>query len=511
MTGRGPIELIEEATRLFRTAGFATVGLYYIGSLPFVLGFLFFCADMSQDAFAYRIILPGSLAVALLYLWMNIWQAIYAAELRSRLGGQTAAHWTARRIFRLAMQQSAVQPTSLVVIPIGALLALPFAWIYGFYQNFTVLGDFKQARAYALLWTRQSWLVLAIQAAFAIFVAVNIGLAMFFVPRLLQMLLGVETVFVKSGASLLSSTFVAVCLSLTYLCVDPIMKAVYVLRCFYGESVRSGADLRFFEQAKAYSTTMLLLVMMVSAGSAQTITAPELDRAIERVIHQRQYTWRLPRQPAPEAESQKNLIVRFTEGTWRMIRRGYRRVITWLGEWLDNLFRRREPGGGLSPAGALRIGMYSLLVALAVALGVLLVRALRERTASQTAAAIPVATALDLSSENLVADQLPEEGWRGLAKEWIARNDFRMALRALYLASLAYLGERELIRIHRAKSNRDYHKELGRRARSTPELAVVFGQNLDAFESSWYGRREVGLEAIDAFVANLDRMKAYAE
>jgi hypothetical protein len=147
MTERGPIELIEEATRLFRSAGFATLGLYYIGALPFVLGFLFFWTEMSRDAFAYQSILPGSLAVALLYLWMNVWQAIYAAGLRNRLGGRSAARWTARRILRLAMQQSAVQPTSLIVIPIGALLVLPFAGIYGFYQNFTVLADAKQSRA----------------------------------------------------------------------------------------------------------------------------------------------------------------------------------------------------------------------------------------------------------------------------------------------------------------------------------------------------------------------------
>jgi Domain of unknown function (DUF4129) len=509
MTERGPIELIEEATRLFRSAGLATLGLYYIGSLPFVLGFLFFWADMSHDAFAYRSVLSGSFAVALLYLWMNVWQAIYAAELRSRLGGVARAPWTARRILRVAIQQSAVQPTALVLIPIGALLALPFAWIYGFYQNFTVLGDRKQSRAYAVLWTRQSWLVLAIQAAFAIFVSANVAIAMFLVPRLLQMLLGVETVFTKIGVHFLSSTFFAVCLGLTYLCVDPIMKSIYVLRCFYAESVRSGADLRLFEQAKAYSTALLLFVALAQPGSA--ITAPELDRAIDQVIHQRQYTWRLPRQRAPEAESQKNLVVRFTESAWRAIRRGYRRIMTWLNDWLDDLFRRREVGGGISPAGAVRIGMYFLLVALAAGLGFLLIRALQQRTASQTAVAIAVAAPVDLSAESLVADQLPEEGWRGLAKEWIARNDFRMAMRALYLASLAYLGERDLIRIHRGKSNRDYYRELDRRARSTPELAVVFGQNLAVFESCWYGRGEIGLEAIDAFAANLDRMKAYAK
>ena len=98
MTERGPIELIEEATRLFRTAGFATLGLYYIGSFPFVLGFLFFWTEMSQDAFAYQSILPESFAIALLYLWMNVWQAIYASALRNRLGARSPAPWTTRRL-----------------------------------------------------------------------------------------------------------------------------------------------------------------------------------------------------------------------------------------------------------------------------------------------------------------------------------------------------------------------------------------------------------------------------
>ena len=32
--------------------------------------------------------------------------------------------------------------------------------------------------------------------------------------------------------------------SLTYLCVDPILKAAYALRCFYGRSLQSGEDLK---------------------------------------------------------------------------------------------------------------------------------------------------------------------------------------------------------------------------------------------------------------------------
>jgi hypothetical protein len=253
MNERGAIDLIEQATRLYRAAGVATLSLYYIGALPFLLGFLFFWADMSRDAYAYQRIMPESLMVAGLFLWMNVWQTFYTAALRRRLDGSAPNRWTTRRVLRAAALQCAVQPTSLIVIPAGLLLALPLAWIYGFYQNFTVLADgeelalgprLAQARAYALLWTRQSWTILAIQAGFTLVVAANVALTLFLLPRLLQIFLGVETVFTRSGANLLSSTFFAVCLGVTYLCVDPLMKAIYVLRCFYAESVRSGEDLK---------------------------------------------------------------------------------------------------------------------------------------------------------------------------------------------------------------------------------------------------------------------------
>src|SRR6185436_2601676 len=103
MAERGPIELIEEGTRLFRTAGLPTLALYYIGTMPFILALLYFWADMSRDAYAAQRILPASLTVALFYLWMNLWQSIYATELRSRLGGRSGLRWTPRRILRMAV------------------------------------------------------------------------------------------------------------------------------------------------------------------------------------------------------------------------------------------------------------------------------------------------------------------------------------------------------------------------------------------------------------------------
>src|SRR6185295_5753995 len=101
---------------------------------------------------------------------------------------------------------------------------------YGFYQNFTLLADgedfrlapaLSRSRSYALLWIRQSWLALLVQTGFALAIALNIAILIYLLPHLLEMFSGIETTFTKSGANLLSSTFFAVTLGLTYLCVDP--------------------------------------------------------------------------------------------------------------------------------------------------------------------------------------------------------------------------------------------------------------------------------------------------
>src|SRR5437867_11736419 len=113
-----PLELIEQATHLLRLAPAGTLASYYIGVLPFLLGLLYFWSDMSRGAFAHRHAAEEALGVALLFLWMKTWQAVFAAHLRARLCGETSARWTFRRWLRVALLQTVVQP-------IGLFLVLP--------------------------------------------------------------------------------------------------------------------------------------------------------------------------------------------------------------------------------------------------------------------------------------------------------------------------------------------------------------------------------------------------
>jgi hypothetical protein len=89
----------------------------------------------------------------------------------------------------------------------------------------------------------------------------------------------------------------------------------------------------------------------------------------------------------------------------------------------------------------------------------------------------------------------------------VAEGNLRLAMRAFYLASLAQLAANNLIQLARFKSNRDYERELRRRAHALPGLVAAFGANLQVFDRTWYGMHEINEEIMNGFAANVERMR----
>jgi len=543
--GKGSFDLIEEATHRLRTAPVATLAVYYLGAIPFVLGLLYFWADMSRSPFAGQHLIDSALGMAALFFWMKFWQVIFARRLRAHVTAEPAPRWTVRRLGRVFLRQAFVQPSGLFLIPLSLLPLLPFAWVYPFYQNVTVLDDggpagtsplLKKSWKQATLWPGQNHIALAIMAGFGFYVFLNWVVTGLTLPYLIKMLFGVESVFTRSAFSLLNTTFFAGMLGLTYLCVDPILKTVYVLRCFYGGSLESGEDLRAeLNSVVAASQPMAAIVVLLlglfcasplraadtPAPAAPPATAPvsspippvDLDRAINRTIHEDKYTWRMPREKIVEPDTQEGMLARFFDKVGAMLRKWARAVRDWLDEWLRKLFPNQRVNSSSDNSGygwieALQILLYGLVAAVLAALAVLLYRVWRDRRSPTVVASEPIQPVPDINDENVGADQLPEDGWVKLARELLERGELRLALRAFYFASLSHLAARNLISIARFKSNGDYERELRRRGHSFTDLLSVFGDNLASFERTWYGLHEVNRELVDRFAANVERMKA---
>ena len=544
------LELIEEAIHCLRLAPMSCLTLYYTGTLPFVLAALYFWGDMSRSPFASEHLMGGALTLAILFLWMKTCQAMFSRQMRCRVSGESPG-FTPRRAWRIFVSQSALQPTELFILPLALVPVFPLPWLLAFYQNLGVLDDgetldirelIKKATNQALLWPLENHFTVAIMSGFGLFMWLNLMTVCFVLPGLVKMLFGIETVFTRSGLSLLNTTFIAATFGLVYLGVDPILKTIYALRCFYGESQSSGADLKAdLRQAgsmpsMAVTLSLVILVfglgrtslaqdqplsaMAAESGSTPTahpevrsaIPSTELDRTIQQVIQQPKYAWREPRVKIVQ-ETKQGFLRRIFEWIKPILINCLKKIAGWLDRLFRWLFGRQRVPSGSNAADRLSVLLktllYLLIAGAAAALGWLLYRIWNNqrrhppRITSEALQPIP-----DLSDENLGADQLPEESWIGLARKLLANGELRLALRAFYLASLAQLAGKNLIQLARYKSNRDYERELRRRAHALPDVLVAFGENLSVFDRTWYGMYEINPDIVNQFAENVERMRA---
>jgi hypothetical protein len=536
--GKGAFDLIEEAIHLLRTAPAGTLAAYFLGAMPFRLGLLFFWADMSRNPFAGGHLADASLMLGLLFLWMKFWQVIFARRIRAQVAGQAPPVLNFRRMMRILVTQTILQPLGLFLIPLSAVPVLTFPWVFAFYQNVTALADdeetvlplFKKSCRQAALWPKQNIIALFILIAFGFYVFLNWSTACLTLPALFKMLFGIESDFTKSPLSMMNSTFFAAMFGLTYLCVDPIVKTFYVLRCFYGESVQSGEDLKadlkqFVISPRAIAVILIFAACFFSVPARAADPAPkhpapsqvsssDLDHAINLTIHERKYTWRMPREKVQETDENEGVIARFFDKVEEMLRKWARAVADWINEILKKLFgsghsRPYNNSSGYGWITGVHLLFWVLIAAVACALAIFLYRVLMNRQKPKPVVVTEAIHPLpDITDDNVGADELPEDGWTKLARELLARGEFRLAMRAFYLASLSHLSARNLISIARFKSNRDYERELRRRGHSFPELLSVFGQNISVFEGVWYGMHDVNSDSVSQFATNVERIRA---
>ena len=98
-----------------------------------------------------------------------------------------------------------------------------------------------------------------------------------------------------------------------------------------------------------------------------------------------------------------------------------------------------------------------------------------------------------------------------MAKELWAQGSVRLAMRALYLATLAHLGEHDLVHIEAYKSNLDYEHELQRRAHDNPELLKAFSTVVLLLERVWFGMHKISQQEVDTFTKNQRRIMTFVE
>ena len=498
----GGVELFEQAVLLFTGSPARAKFDYLLGAIPFAAAFFYYWITMSRSRAAADNLAIYALVVAILFTWKSVTDGWYCRRLHAHLGAEPDAGiswWGAARSI-------AWQPLALVAVPLAFLSMVPFAWTFAFFRNLlltTALGEtrpFLRAGRESLRDTKQNWLFLLTLSLAALLLFVNLIVLLILVPQLLRSFFGIESGLVQMGGLILNSTTFGLVALVTYLALDPLISAVYVLRCFRGEAIETGADLR---AALRRVAILLLLAITPAANAAESaVDGRAFEQQAAEVLRRDEFAWRLPN------------AARETPGWWADIQRAFERFGKWISDLLDRWFRQqRNTNPGDDTLGWLAQNTQWILIALALVFVALLVILWmrRRRIPPKTARALPVSPVVDVASEQTTADALPESGWMSLADTLIAQGDFRLALRALYLASIRYLSERRLLTIQFWKSGLDYRRELARRAKATPQVEPEFSANTAVFERVWYGRDLADAALVREFAARLEEMRKHAE
>jgi hypothetical protein len=514
----GAIPLLEEAVHVLRRAPRTALVCHVLGATPLVLALLLFWNDVNNVHTSDSTVGRDSMVLALLLVWMNCWRAVFAGRLRRQLSAAPDTPWTWRRVWNLMAGQAFLAATKLVILPLSLVTIFGFAWTVAFYRSATALADraefdplqlMARARQLAGLDRRQSWLILPIIGFLWLLFTLNLGLTLAFLPQLVHMLTGIESQFSRSGGYyVFTPLFLWATLAISWIIYDPYIQAVYCLRSFHGESLTTGEDIRAGLRLLTAAAAMLLLVLVPLHAFGQ-VPPQELGQHVRQAMQSPEYDWRLP-PPAAPAQEGAPWIVRTTEKVIEGLKSIYHaigRAIDAFFDWLRKLF---DLGGeakpGALPVSGLHWWLY-VLIACVVAFAAWIAWKRKWFQRKQPKLAAPALQAVRLDADDLTADRLPEEGWLDLAARSIAEGNFRFALRAYYLANLAWLGRLQYLTINAGKTNREYQNELRRKARAFTEAREHFGENIAVFERAWYGEHEVSSQDAVEFQQRIERMK----
>ena len=507
MRPRSGIELLERSVFLIREAGLASLCIYLIGALPWAIGLLFYFADMTYNARSNNHLAEYALGMALLFLWKNCWQAVYTNALYDCLSGERRT-WRRGRWMRLVLITCAVQPVSILVLPLAMLITLPYAQALAFFKNLQLFAGMDEPRAGREAWRlslsdgRQNWIGLAIAALAWLIAFLNILILLAGLPQLAKTFLGIESELARLGVRVLSPVLLLASALVTYLVFDPLLDAFYAIRCFHGKAVATGEDLRIDFRRAIAGFVLAAVTLSATAGLAagQAANHERLEKSIEKVLERDEFSWRAPKEGKNPA---------WLESVNRM----WKKATDQLSRFLEWLFSRKPDTRLARGATPNRTTLQSMLYASAavflLALGFILYwQWTQSKAPARTAVAVPMASKVDLKDEAVTADQLPEAEWLALAASEAASGEFRLATRALYLAGLNHLMHRELVSIKKWKSGLEYLRELERRAKAAPKIPTLFADCLETFEKGWYGFDTVDSEVYRRMLGRLEEMRS---
>lgn len=519
----GGIELCELAIGLLLVTPLPVWCRYLAGLCPFGLASLYYLADMSASPYAKQQLVGFSFLVTLTIVWWRHCQSAFGSALCDVLADRNPPPLLTTSALRLGFRQTTIFALVAVAFPLASLLLFPLGWLLAFGQSASIVGGsgdlslrqtFQAAAKEVFVWQGQSHVALLVMSALVTVIFINLYLLVFAIPFLIKVFTGVESATTQAVVTALNSTvFIVICFA-TYALSSPLLKAIFALRHFHLQSRESGIDLRHrLRRIQHTSTRMIALTGIIALALNSPVRAQEpianeaIDIALQEVLSQPEYAWRLPRDSS--AADDRSPISRFVQRAIRWLERGF--------EWF---FDQLSPQSGSNRSeSTLQVPNISrpLLVLLILVIVLLVVRLIfqiiRRSREPAALASSPSDSSVrpDVDAPTTLGTELPEDEWLEMANDFLNQGDYRRALRAYYLSALAHLHAVNLIHITRSKANATYVEEVNRHAHQLPELALAFRNATQGFDRAWYGHHPVDSPSLAGYEQSIRHIRTLTQ
>lgn len=284
------VDVVDEASLMFRRHLTGPAWVYYVFTVPFVLGAVDFVSSLSAG-----VVLPGEIArrsftLCLLFWLKSVGQTFYCRRSMEDLTRARPARPVPADL-RLALLTGATQALMLPVSILSMFFFVTSGITCSMTQHLFILSaepgmDLRTAirKSYArsLEGVKLQHHFWGLTFVLYFFLYLNLSFFFYILPPLLKTFFNLDTVFSDAGFSMLNSTFIILILGLTYLCIDPIVKLSYVILNYQTGVRRTGLDIlaRLAELAPKFAR--VLAVAVVAAGAA--LTPAEARQTVHRQI-----------------------------------------------------------------------------------------------------------------------------------------------------------------------------------------------------------------------------------
>lgn len=503
------LSTLDDTIELLRKRWLSFGSLYLVGSIPFFAYLIYFIEDSSYGIGDNGRTAIQSALLTVLFFWMRTLHTYACQDLNESMTNDPPRKPTAKQFAQVALQQTNVHGFAALYLLLSSLILAPVAWVYGYTQFLCATGtsvsSAKKRKERA--WGAAKELSQTLHVFLAIFTVVwgiawlNCAMLVYFLPELLRMFLGWDNIMSQRGWNPLNTTFLTVSISCSLILVDAIAKAFYTILLHKYESIKSGKDiLSKFALPKLTSVALLLSFGLLTANPLQasdqdipanSSNSQEIEDTIQQVLAQPEFSWRIERSlSTAEVDEEDSLL----DSVFHKMVEIKDTVAKQLETFFDWLFNNKEPDHPTRPYQKSGSGDTSwilrLLAFLGIVIAVFLVIWMLVSIGSRKSieGTLPTDSVSDpkLDDENIHAAQLPTDRWIDLATEKAASGDYRLAMRAMFLASLALLGNRKLVTLAKHKSNSEYAAELAQRGLA-PDGRSEFEAFRLGFDQIWYG------------------------